>query len=102
MYMSDGGSGACLCTPDRGLAAAVLGAGRRASRAPGRRREKAGLRAAVRAPPPAVVSLLPFDRPRRPRRAGRPAIDVRERVRGAAKATTRRAAAPVALPDRAQ
>ena len=102
MYMSNGGSGACLCTPERGLAAALLRAGRRAPRAPGRRRQQAGLRAALRALLPAAVSLLPVDRPRRPRRAGRPPIDVRERVRRTAKGPARRAAAPVAVPDRAQ
>src|SRR5690349_22589447 len=102
MYMTDGGSGARFCTPDRGLATVVLGAGRRAAGAACQRRQQAGLCAALRALLPAALPLLPVDSPRRSRRTGRPAIDVRERLRGAAKGPARRAAASLAVPDRPQ
>ncbi len=80
----------------------VRPAGRRAARASGRGGARGSVRGRVRAPSSGALSLLPLDRARRRRRAGRAPIDLHRRVRRSRARPARCADSPLAVPHRAQ
>ena len=90
-------------TDSRGRAADPVGAfERRAARSPSRAWEPARVCGPVRALPPAAVPVLPIDPSQRPGCPGRAPVDVRRCAVGATARAAQRAAASVAVPDRAQ
>src|SRR3954453_11538214 len=85
-----------------GLRAGAPRERRRAFGEAGERRQRAGVRGALRALSPADLPLLPLDPPQRRGCPGCAAVDVRRGAWGAAARSAQRAIAPMALPDRAQ